>query len=602
MKSSRHNISALAAHALQRPLAKFSVMIGAIFLVELVAHWLQLDMPGWEGALVDAAVLTALAAIIMWPLIVKPLRVALESEQAKAQMVLDTASDAIITIDDRGIIQAQNRAARIIFGISDQDAIGRNVSILIPSPHRERHDRYLEHYRRTGEKHVIGTTRQLDAMRIDGEVFPIEMSVSEGWSGGRHFFTAMIRDITERKRTEKRLQKLSHAVEQSPAATVVTDTQGRIEYVNPRFSEITGYALEELIGKTPAVIKSDITPRHVYQDLWRTIQTGGVWRGDMQNRKKNGELYWEHEIISSVKNEHGEIVNFIAVKEDITERRRVEEALQRQQSRLLEAEEGLLSAQEALAESDRRESVGRLAAGVAHEVKNPLTIIRLGIDYLSKQFSQESSQEVLDQLRAAIDRAEHVISDMLDFSRQKPFDRRPIDINQVIDDALHLVQHEIKSRNIAVARNSDDPMPPIYAEPGRLMQVFINLLSNAAQAIGQDGSIEIVMRLIRLSERDLERHDMNVFRLGEPVIAVEIRDSGPGFPAENGKKLFEPFFTTKPVGEGSGLGLAVSRNIVIMHRGFIGISNRPEGGASALLMFRAYREHWTSEKKNTAGR
>ena len=123
------------------------------------------------------------------------------------------------------------------------------------------------------------------------------------------------------------------------------------------------------------------------------------------------------------------------------------------------------------------------------------------------------------------------------------------------------------------------------------MQVLINLLTNAAQAIGRDGSIEIVTRSMCLDERDLEQAETSVFRIGEPVVAVDVRDNGPGISAGHEKKLFEPFFTTKPVGEGSGLGLAVSRSIVIMHRGSIRISNRPEGGASALLMLRVDREH-----------
>src|SRR5450759_4694072 len=257
-------------------------------------------------------------------------------------------------------------------------------------------------------------------------------------------------DITEQKRAEAWLHKLSHAVEQSPAATAITDTHGRFEYVNSKFLEVTGYTQEELIGKTPAVIKSGLTLPDVYEDLWRTILSGMEWRGEMQNRRKNGELYWEYEIISPLTNEHGEIVNFIAVKEDITERKHAEAALQQQHARLLETERELLNAHESLAEADRLESVGRLAAGVAHEVKNPLTIIRLGTDYLAKQLSQASNQEVFDKVRAAIDRAEHVIRDLLDFSRQNPFAPRPTNIDKVIDNALHLIKHEIDRRHIEI--------------------------------------------------------------------------------------------------------------------------------------------------------
>jgi signal transduction histidine kinase len=298
----------------------------------------------------------------------------------------------------------------------------------------------------------------------------------------------------------------------------------------------------------------------------------------------------------------GAFKGYRGVGTDITARKLAEEALKQEHARLLEAERDLLKAHESLAEADRLESVGRLAAGVAHEVKNPLTIIRFGIDHLSRQFSQERNQEVLDDVRGAIDRAEHVISDLLDFSRQKTFARRPTDIDQVIDKAIHLVKHEIERRNIAIVRNGSNELPPIYADPDRLVQVFINLLSNAAQSIAQDGRIDVVTRSLRLGERDLERSEGSMFSIGEPVVTVDIRDNGPGFSAAHEKKLFEPFFTTKPVGEGSGLGLAVSRNIVIMHRGSISISNRAEGGVSALLMFRVAREHLSDEKANTGSR
>jgi diguanylate cyclase (GGDEF)-like protein/PAS domain S-box-containing protein len=212
--NNRRDFAARTAQALQRPLVRFGVMLGAIFSVELAlmlaADRLQLDMTGWAGALVDAATLTAIASVVMWPLVVNPLRVALRTEQARARAILDTASDAIITIDDQGIIQEQNRAARIMFGVSDEDAVGHNVSMIVPSPHRERHDGYLANYRRTGVKHVIGTTQQLEAVRMDGVIFPIELSISEVQAGSRRLYTAIIRDVTERKRLGDEIQKMAH--------------------------------------------------------------------------------------------------------------------------------------------------------------------------------------------------------------------------------------------------------------------------------------------------------------------------------------------------------------------------------------------------------
>jgi PAS domain S-box-containing protein len=771
---------------------------------------------------------------------------ALQKELRRHQALMETAIDGIHLIDQNGRLIEANPAFLRMIGYDKDEAIGLHISDW------DVHANAEETRARISSLASHSEVFETKWRRKDGSIRDIDLSISTLEIEGVACFYCAARDITERKRADARLHKLTHAVEQSPAATAITDTHGRFEYVNPKFVEVTGYTQEELVGETPALIKSGFTLPDVYEDLWRTILSGAEWRGEIQNRRKNGELYWEYEIISPLKNEHGEIINFIAVKEDITERKeaekelraselrfrqmaenirdvfflretdgkrflyvspayeeiwgrsreslyanaeswidaihpddraaaykksqegaaageryaygyrivrpdgsirwieskgfpvrddagkivriagvvtdvtgkkrdeeellrfrsamdaaadgiffvnratmryvdvnatactmlgysreellqidlslltsvtsaqlehtydaiiadrgaseltetqlrrkdgsqlavevhrhalrsgadwivvavvrditerkRAQDALQQKHARLLETQQELLNAHESLAKADRLESVGRLAAGVAHEVKNPLTIIRLGTDYLAKQFPQQRSQEVVDDVRAAIDRAEYVITDLLDFSRQKAIARRPTYINEVIDDALRLIRHEIDTRNIAIVRNRDNPVPPISADPERLVQVFINLLSNAAQAIGRNGSIEIVERSIRLSEHDLERVAMSTLKIGEPVVTVDIRDSGPGISPESENKLFEPFFTTKPQGEGSGLGLAVARNIVVMHGGSISISNRPEGGASALLMFRVAGEHLTNEKANTGSR
>jgi PAS domain S-box-containing protein len=370
--------------------------------------------------------------------------------------------------------------------------------------------------------------------------------------------------------------------------------------VNEAACRMQGVTHEELLALGPDGVLS--IPREALERAYDSIIAGGPGAEpiEMLRRRKDGTQVWVE--LRRRAQRSGESWMIVTAVRDITERKRAEETLRQQHARLLETERELLKAHESLAEADRLESVGRLAAGVAHEVKNPLTIIRLGTDYLAKQVSQEGNQEVFDDVRAAIDRADNVIRDLLDFSRQKPFAPRPANINEVIDNAINLIRYEIDRRNIVIIRNRDDPMPPIFADPDRLLQVFINLLTNAAQAIGREGSIEIVTRSICLSERDLEQAETSMLRIGEPVISVDIRDTGPGISAEHEKMLFEPFFTTKPVGEGSGLGLAVSRSIVIMHRGTIRVSNRPEGGASALLIFRVAREHLTNEKANTDSR
>jgi PAS domain S-box-containing protein len=425
-----------------------------------------------------------------------------------------------------------------------------------------------------------------------------------GESGAFKGYRGVGTDITERKRAESALRasedRNRDLVENSAVLICTHDLEGKLLSVNAAMARFTEYSQEALLRMSVADLLTR-GARDRFAAYLAEIRTKGTARGLMQIRTADGKTrWWEYHNTLRTEGVAAPVVR--GMGEDVTERKRAEDALQQEHASLLKSQQELLNAHESLAKADRLESVGRLAAGVAHEVKNPLTIIRLGTDYLAKQFSQASNQELFDKVRAAIDRAEHVIRDLLEFSRQNPFAPRPTNIDEVIDNAINLIKHEIERRNIVIIRNRNDPMPSIYADPDRLVQIFINVLTNAAHSIGQNGSIEIVTRSICLSERDLERAEASTLRIGEPVIAVEIRDNGPGISAEHEKKLFEPFFTTKPVGEGSGLGLAVSRNIMIMHRGSISISNRPEGGASALLMFRVDREHLTNEEANTGSR
>jgi len=217
LKNLYRDVLQRGANAMLDPTGKIGILLCAIFLVELnvmlVTDALKIDMTGLPGALLDAATLTIVVSFVVLRLMLKPLQDALASEHAKAQVILDGASDAIITIDEGGIIQTQNRAARHMLGFSDRDAIGRSINIIIPPPLRERHDKFLLHYLRTGVKKVIGEMRQMDAMRKDGSIIPIEMAVSEVRTGNRRVFTAIIRDITERRQTEQARERLMRQLE-----------------------------------------------------------------------------------------------------------------------------------------------------------------------------------------------------------------------------------------------------------------------------------------------------------------------------------------------------------------------------------------------------
>lgn len=248
----------------------------------------------------------------------------------------------------------------------------------------------------------------------------------------------------------------------------------------------------------------------------------------------------------------------------------------------------LEDAQMQLIQAEKMKSIGRLAAGVAHEVKNPLAIIQMGSDFLSQEVKDnEVAGEVIKDIDDAVHRADTVIRGLLDFSRDEKLSRKPSSINKIIENSLHLVGHEMVQRSIDVEAELADDLPDIPLDENKLKQVFINLLMNSAHAMDRDGKIVVSSRVKALaSQLDLSRDRDGMFKIGDTALIVEVVDTGPGISDEDRGKIFDPFYTTKPVGEGTGLGLSVTRNIVNLHEGSIDICNRKEGGASVLLMFK----------------
>lgn len=242
----------------------------------------------------------------------------------------------------------------------------------------------------------------------------------------------------------------------------------------------------------------------------------------------------------------------------------------------------LTAAHMQLIQAEKMKSIGRLSAGVAHEVKNPLAIIQMGADYLAQVLAaDDASREVVGDIEDAVQRADKVVKGLLDFSHNDALELKAGDVNEVVAESLRLVGHELRQRNIAVEESLTSDIPSVSIDANKIKQAFINILMNAAHAIDQDGRIWVTCDVDRFPD-DVEARFLSA---GDQVLMLRVRDSGPGISVENQAKLFEPFFTTKPLGEGTGLGLSVSRNIVELHRGALDIRNAPEGGAMVTIYF-----------------
>jgi len=249
----------------------------------------------------------------------------LRESEVRFAGIVNSALDAIISVDAEQRILLFNPAAERIFQCKAAEAIGQPLGRFIPDRHRAAHQGHISNFGQTGfTSRSMGHLGNLKGLRADGEEFPIEASISHIEAAGQHLYTVVVRDITERRQAEAQLRKLSRAVEQSSSTILITDTAGNIEYVNPKFMETTGYSHEEAIGQNPRMLKSGYTSPEEYEQLWKTILAGEQWRGELLNKKKNGELYWEYATISPILNEGGETTHFLAVKEDITQRKQSE--------------------------------------------------------------------------------------------------------------------------------------------------------------------------------------------------------------------------------------------------------------------------------------
>jgi sigma-B regulation protein RsbU (phosphoserine phosphatase) len=264
---------------------------------------------------------------------------ALRDSESKLRAILDTLLDGVIAIDAQGAILVFNPAAEALFGYRREEILGQNVKRLMPPPDREAHDRYLANYLTTGVKKIIGIGREVLGRRKDGSLFPLYLSIGEAPLDGQRLFVAVVHDLTARKKTEEKLLNLSRVVEQSPNAVTIAGLDWTVEYVNPSFTRLTGYAAWEAVGKPPVWLGPPPGDPGRHEKLRQALLAGGEWREEIQGRKKNGEAYWALETVSPMRNAAGQITHFLGIQQNITEQKRALEALRVSEERFRQVAE-----------------------------------------------------------------------------------------------------------------------------------------------------------------------------------------------------------------------------------------------------------------------
>jgi PAS domain S-box-containing protein len=420
------------------------------------------------------------------------------------------------------------------------------------------------------------------------------------------------RDITAIKNFEAQLAAernlLRSVIDNVPDYIYVKDMNGRYLIDNIAHRELIGVDTEhEVTGKTVFdVFPADLAEKFA-QDDQLILRSGQL----LINREETvvdraGNQRWHSTTKVPLRSSDGRIVGLVGIGRDITERKLFEQqlqaantALERNKAELektvtdlRKAHEELKSAQYQLIQAEKMQSLGRLAAGIAHEVKNPLGILSMGIDYLTGNLASPDPDMVtiLTDMSEALKRADSILMGLLDFSMPRALDLQPESLNGVVEQSLGLVRHELASPPIKLALDLAPDLPQVFVDKNKMKQVFVNLLTNAAHAMAKGGTLTVrtFTRQLRPDEVD---HDAGSrlrerFRGGETVVVTEILDTGSGIPEAKLAQIFDPFFTTKPTGKGTGLGLTVTKKIVELHRGSIDIRNRPEGGVIVTLMLK----------------
>ena len=484
---------------------------------------------------------------------------ALVESRGFLQTLVDSSSAAIFIVRPDGRVgEVWNPAAERMFGWAREEVVGEPLPI-VDAEHQDEF-RALREQVLAGRR-IAGV--EVSRVRRDGTAIALSLAASplRTPDGGVSGILAVALDVTERARAERSLRQLSAAVEQSPVAIMITDTHGRIEYVNPAFTRHSGYSREEAIGQNPRILKSGHHPPEFYAEMYAALARGEGFHAEMLNRRKDGGLYWERATISAIVDAHGRISHYLAVKEDVTEHRRAEEVLRQ--------------TQEQLAQSQKLEAVGRLAGGIAHDFNNLLGVI-IGHGELAEPSLSEgnAARRRLSHILDAARRGAELTRQLLAFSRQQLLRLRVLDLNTVVGGMESMLRRLI-GEDVRLVTDLAPSLGRVRVDPGQMTQVLMNLAVNARDAMPRGGTLRIETSDVDVDEAlAAARHPLKP----GPYVQLVVSDDGAGMDEAVRAHAFEPFFTTKPEGAGSGLGLATVYGIVKHSGGYVWLDSAPGAG------------------------
>jgi polar amino acid transport system substrate-binding protein len=492
----------------------------------------------------------------------------LDREQFYRQ-VLDSSAEGIITVDNDGLMTHVNAASESLFGYAAQEMKGQPATLLVLPKDRNKYLNYLTSV-------LKGTTSSENKDGIElmgccksGKVFPVNLSIGKSTLNDEFIYTGIIRDLSEKKAAEDKLRKLSYAIEQSPASIVISNVEGDVEYVNKNFTKITGYQPEDVIGKSAKRFKAIEMSEEENRAQWNLLTSGRTWRDVHESVKKNGDMYWESEKVTAIKDEQGNIVNILSTRTDITERKRFQDELHKARREANQAKIKAIEASQAKSE---------FLANMSHEIRTPLNGI-LGISYLLGKTELDSAQqEFMDKIASSSEMLLGIINNILDFSKieagKVELEQVNFPLSKVLDNLRNVLATPLEDKGLRLIFEVADDVPEnLCGDPLRLGQVLINLTNNALK-FTERGEIKVSITL----DSSFVSHRDHLVKL-----KCVVSDTGIGMTSDQVTRLFNPFTqadgsTTRKYG-GTGLGLTICKQLINLMGGDIRVSSALDVGS-----------------------
>ncbi len=469
----------------------------------------------------------------------------LQESEERFRSVFVHAPMGIVLVDNDGRPVLSNPAFQDMLGYSEEELTSMSFSEFKRLTHPDDVEEDLARYEELKEGTRDSYSIKKRYIRKDGSVVwgSLTASVIRDENGTPVYGVGLVEDITERRQMEKRRHFLAEILRSAPLSVIVTDREGKITYVNPATEELFGYTRNELLGKSPGTLSAEPDAEQIQRDIFDTIRQGGVWKGELLNKKKNGETFPIQTSVYQMQDQEGNFIATVGFQEDITKRKQAEEERRRREQLV---------------------ALGRIAAVVSHELNTPLANIALAADCLASGDGLEDSEE-LETIRKEVNNASDIVKQVLGFSRLDEMELQQINVASVVDEAVRAVRDTSSvDADVEVSVTPQD----IHADEHHLYRAFVNIVKNAVLA----------------RDPDADRHHVAVTsEVNDRELVVNIADSGVGMDAEVQAQADKPFFTTRAPGEGTGLGLYIARWIVERHGGTIDIESEPGEGTTVTV-------------------